>query len=77
VREEDIIPDGDEELYLEVHYSDEYNEIVIIANDRTLQYLQNVLQVLIESHVSGKHFHFDKSSNQIEGNVDYLVLQKK
>jgi len=75
MREEDIIPEGDEEIYMDVDYIEEYNQVVIAANNRTLQYLQNILQVLIDS--SGTHFHFTRALNQIEGNIADLVIQKK
>jgi hypothetical protein len=77
MNEQNIIPDGDEDIFIEVNYYPQYNQVEIVANDRTLRYLQNILQVLIESPVSGKHFHFDKAANIIEGNVDDLVLMKK
>jgi len=74
---EGIIPEGDEEIYMQVDYIEKYSQVVIVANNRTLQYLQNILQVLIDSPVSGKHFHFTRGVNPIDGNIDDLEIRKK
>jgi hypothetical protein len=65
-----------EEIVIEVHYDATFNQVIIVANDRTLQYLQDILGAL-RSAGSGNHYHFDKANNMIEGNLDDLVLQKK
>jgi hypothetical protein len=66
-----------EEIVIEVHYTAKLNEVLIIANDLGLQRLQDILEAVRNAKISGHHYHLDKATNRIDGNVNDLVLMKK
>jgi flagellin-specific chaperone FliS len=66
-----------EEIVIEVHYDTQHKQVIIAANDYALLYLESILRALRESKIPGHHYHFDRATNIIEGNVNDLVLQKK
>jgi hypothetical protein len=69
-----------EEILIEVHYAghgEQYNDVTIFANNRGLEYLRDIFQTLLDSDVSGKHFHIAKYDNVLEGNVYELTLGRK
>jgi len=68
---------NEEEIVVEVHYYPQYNQVSVVANDQGIQYLIDTLEAVRRSQRSGYHYHLDKATNRIDGNVTDLVLQKK
>jgi flagellin-specific chaperone FliS len=75
--EQHLASEDNEELLVEVHYNAQRNQVIITANDHSLSYLEGLLRALREKKFSGHHYHIDRATNIIEGNVDDLVLQRK
>jgi hypothetical protein len=62
--------------YLEVVYQEEFDGVVVSANELTLKYLQDLIQALVGSKTEGAHFQLDRSFG-LEGNVSSLIIVKK
>jgi hypothetical protein len=75
-------PQSLEEILIEIHYGEpgeqhNHNVVSIFANNGGLEYLRDIFQTLLDSDVSGKHFHIAKYDNVLEGNVYELTLGRK
>ena len=61
---------------LEVNFDETYNQVEIIANERVLNYLGEILHSLAHQGKSGSHYEFD-FTNGMRGNVSLLVVSKR
>jgi hypothetical protein len=60
--------------YLQVNYNPELNEVRIVGNRASLNYLQRTIKTLVDSGGHYSHCHYDQATGVIDGNIESLIV---
>jgi len=60
---------------IRLEYSKENDELIIALTSHGIEYLQNILEQLLESEADS-HWHIDDFSGRLSGNIKHLIIIK-